>query len=105
MDLACEAPGALACALWDSHDGKLLDSRGEPERINELSGQGSRFWSARGEGQEPVEALCWSTGKQHLLCMPLLHNPDRLLLLSIDREFGDLSQARWQLAVARQHAG
>ncbi len=105
LDLACEAPGALACALWDSHDGKLLDSRGEPERINELSGQGSRFWSARGEGQEPVEALCWSTGKQHLLCMPLLHNPDRLLLLSIDREFGDLSQARWQLAVARQHAG
>jgi hypothetical protein len=105
LDLACEAPGALACALWDHLGAKLLGGRGSPDLLEEVTRQAALFWSGRGDDLEPVEALCWSTRHRHVLCMPLAQNPDRLLLLAIDREFGDLSQARWQLAVARQHAG
>ena len=107
-------PGVLAAALVESGSAELLSLQALTERAADLAEraarQGSAMWQA-GLGpdapkpaQEALQELLWSDAEHHHLMLPMPQRTDLLLLVCIDRQFGDLSASRWQAAVAR-HQG
>ena len=100
--------GVGACAVVAIEDAQLLGmkSRGhEPLALLQGAARtGAALWRAHralGAGQ-PLLELSWSGPHHHHLVMPLPRQPGLLLLACVEREHGDLSAARWQLAVARR---
>ena len=114
LELAAMGPGVLAAALVESGSAELLSLQALTERAADLAEraarQGSAMWQA-GLGpdapkpaQEALQELLWSDAEHHHLMLPMPQRTDLLLLVCIDRQFGDLSASRWQAAVAR-HQG
>lgn len=101
--------GVTACAVVAVEDAHLLGVQtptgADDQRvlIEGAARAGCALWRAHralGAGQ-PLLELCWSGPTHHHLALPLPRQPGLLLLACVEREFGDLSAARWQIAVAR----
>ena len=100
--------GVTACAVVAVEDGRLvsLQTRAEDQVpvLDAAARAGSALWRAHralGAGQ-PLMELCWSSPTHHHLALPVPRQPGLLILACVDREFGDLGAARWQIAVARR---
>ncbi|MDZ7854632.1 hypothetical protein [Sphaerotilus sp.] len=100
--------GVTACAVVSVENARLLGMKSwshDPLALLEAAARtGSALWRAHralGAGQ-PLLELSWSGPLHHHLVMPLPRQPGLLLLACVEREHGDLSAARWQLAVARK---
>lgn len=110
-DAACEqaltvaslAPGFTASALIDTHAGSPLALRGDERQAQAGVASALQMWA--GYADETLDAcrneLVWTVGAMHHIALPVEGQPGLLLLSMVDREFGDVSRARWQLAVAR----
>jgi hypothetical protein len=99
--------GVTACAIVAVEDACLLSVQTLTEdQLPLLEGAaraGCALWRAHralGAGQ-PLLELGWSGTAHHHLVLPVPRQPGLLILACIEREFGDLTAARWQLAVAR----
>lgn len=112
LELAAMGPGVIAAALVESGSAELLSLQALTERAADLAEraarQGSAMWLAGLRPGEPAQGalqeLLWSDAEHHHLMLPMPQRTDLLLLVCIDRQFGDLSASRWQAAVAR-HQG
>ena len=100
--------GVTACAIVAVEDGRLLSMQTRAEDqvavIDGAARAGSALWRAHralGAGQ-PLTELCWSSPAHHHLALPVPRQPGLLIVACVDREFGDLTAARWQIAVARR---
>jgi hypothetical protein len=100
--------GVTACAVVAVEDGRLMSVQTRSEdQLALLDGAartGCALWRthrALGAGQ-PLMELCWSGPSHHHLALPVPRQPGLLILACVEREFGDLSAARWQIAVARR---
>jgi hypothetical protein len=99
--------GVTACAVVAVEDARLLRAQTQTDdqlpALEATARAGCALWRAHralGAGQ-PLLELCWSSPTHHHLALPVPRQPGLLLLASVEREFGDLSAARWQIAVAR----
>lgn len=99
--------GVTACAVAAVEDARLLGVQTLTEdQLTLLEGAartGCALWRAHralGAGQ-PLLELCWSGPSHHHLALPVPRQPGLLILACVEREFGDLTAARWQIAVAR----
>jgi hypothetical protein len=99
--------GVTACAVVAVDDARLLATQALTDDhlgpLDAAARAGCALWKAHralGAGQ-PLLELGWSGPTLHHLVMPVPRQPGLLLLANVEREFGDLSAARWQLAVAR----
>jgi hypothetical protein len=114
LELAAMGPGVLAAALVDVGSAELLSLQALTERAADraerAARQGCAMWRAGLTPDEPaqeaqtLQELLWSDAEHHHLLLPMPQRADLLLLVCIDRQFGDLSASRWQAAVAR-HQG
>ena len=103
-------PGVVGAALVSVDGAELLaiDAATETAQaeIERAARRTCAMWRAQqATGDDAVEAppaeLMWTAAGRHHLALPLPRQPGLLLLACIDRDFGDLSAARWQAAVAR----
>lgn len=99
--------GVTACAVVAIEDARLLSVQALTEdQLALLEGAartGSALWRAHramGAGQ-PLLELSWGSPTHHHLALPVTRQPGLLILACVEREFGDLGAARWQIAVAR----
>lgn len=99
--------GVTACAVVAIEDARVLSVQAQTEdQLTLLEGAaraGCALWRAHralGAGQ-PLLELSWGSPTHHHLALPVPRQPGLLILANVEREFGDLSAARWQLAVAR----
>ncbi|MEY4910335.1 MAG: hypothetical protein RL260_4053, partial [Pseudomonadota bacterium] len=99
--------GVTACAIVAVEDARLLSVQTLTEdQLPLLEGAaraGCALWRAHrtlGAGQ-PLLELGWSGPAHHHLALPVPRQPGLLILACVEREFGDLAAARWQIAVAR----
>jgi hypothetical protein len=99
--------GVTACAVVAVEDARLLSVQTQSDdQLTLLEGTaraGCALWRAHrtlGAGQ-PLLELSWSGPTHHHLALPVPRQPGLLILACVEREFGDLSAARWQIAVAR----
>jgi hypothetical protein len=99
--------GVTACAIVAVDDARLLATQALTDAqlgpLDAAARAGCALWKAHralGAGQ-PLLELGWSGPTLHHLVMPVPRQPGLLILANVEREFGDLSAARWQLAVAR----
>jgi hypothetical protein len=99
--------GVTACAIVAVDDARLLATQALTDDqlgpLDAAARAGCALWKAHralGAGQ-PLLELGWSGPTLHHLVMPVPRQPGLLILANVEREFGDLSAARWQLAVAR----
>ena len=99
--------GVTACAIVAVEDARLLSVQTQTEdQLPLLEGAaraGCALWRAHralGAGQ-PLLELGWSGPTHHHLALPVPRQPGLLILACVEREFGDLTAARWQIAVAR----
>jgi hypothetical protein len=99
--------GVTACAVVAVEDARLLSVQTQSDdQLTLLEGAaraGCALWRAHrtlGAGQ-PLLELSWSGPTYHHLALPVPRQPGLLILACVEREFGDLSAARWQIAVAR----
>jgi hypothetical protein len=99
--------GVAACAIVAVEDARLLSVQTQTEdQLTLLEGAaraGCALWRAHralGAGQ-PLLELSWSGPAFHHLALPVPRQPGLLILACVEREFGDLGAARWQIAVAR----
>ncbi|WP_338415584.1 hypothetical protein [uncultured Sphaerotilus sp.] len=99
--------GVTACAIVAVEDARLLSVQALTEdQMALLEGAartGSALWRAHralGAGQ-PLLELSWGSPTHHHLALPVPRQPGLLILACVEREFGDLGAARWQIAVAR----
>lgn len=114
LELAAMGPGVLAAALVDVGSAELLSLQALTERAADRAERAARrgcaMWQAGLTPDEPaqeaqtLQELLWSDAEHHHLLLPMPQRADLLLLVCIDRQFGDLSASRWQAAVAR-HQG
>lgn len=100
-------PGVVAGAVVAVEDAHLLavhaETEGQLALLEAAARAGTAMWRAHralGAGQ-PLHELAWGGMAHHHLILPLPRQPGLLLLACVEREFGDLSAARWQMAVAR----
>lgn len=103
LTLVAMAPGVIAAAVIDCRDGSLLAQHGAQNMVQLCASAATQLWAAYDAlpGVETLHELEWASGQRHHLLLPLRHHPGLCLLAAVDREFGDLAAARWQLAVAR----
>ena len=102
-------PGVVGAALTRIADAELLALEATTETAQAELAQAARhacaMWRAQQALGDPADAqpteLLWTAASRHHLALPLSNTPGLLLLACIDRDFGDLSAARWQAAVAR----
>jgi hypothetical protein len=99
--------GVTACAVVAIEDARVLSVQAQTEdQLTLLEGAaraGCALWRAHralGAGQ-PLLELSWGSPTHHHLALPVPRQPGLLILACVEREFGDLGAARWQIAVAR----
>lgn len=99
--------GVTACAVVAVEDARVLSVQAQTEdQLTLLEGAaraGCALWRAHralGAGQ-PLLELSWGSPTHHHLALPVPRQPGLLILACVEREFGDLGAARWQIAVAR----
>lgn len=99
--------GVTACAVVAIEDAHVLSVQAQTEdQLTLLEGAaraGCALWRAHralGAGQ-PLLELSWGSPTHHHLALPVPRQPGLLILACVEREFGDLGAARWQIAVAR----
>jgi hypothetical protein len=99
--------GVTACAVVAVEDARLLSVQtltdNQSTLLEAAARAGCALWRAHralGAGQ-PLLELSWSGPSHHHLALPVPRQPGLLLLACVEREFGDLAAARWQIAVAR----
>jgi hypothetical protein len=99
--------GVTACAVVAVDDARVLRVQAQTQdHLAVLEGAartGSALWKAHralGAGQ-PLLELSWGSPTHHHLALPVPRQPGLLILACVEREFGDLGAARWQIAVAR----
>lgn len=102
-------PGVVGAALVSVDGAELLaiDAATETAQaeIERAARRTCAMWRAQqatgDDADSPPAELMWTAAGRHHLALPLPRQPGLLLLACIDRDFGDLSAARWQAAVAR----
>lgn len=99
--------GVTACAVVAVEDARVLGVQAQTQdQLPLLEGAaraGCALWRAHralGAGQ-PLLELSWGSPTHHHLALPVPRQPGLLILACVEREFGDLGAARWQIAVAR----
>ncbi len=105
LALVAMAPGVTVAAVLDCRDGSLLAHHGALPLTQLCAHAATQLWSAYSAlpGTETLHELDWASGQRHHLLLPIRSYPGLCLLAAVDREFGDLAAARWQLAVARNN--
>ena len=103
-------PGVVGAALVSVDSAELLAIDAATETAQAEIGRAARrtcaMWRAQqavgdDAAEAPAAELMWTAAGRHHLALPLPRQPGLLLLACVDRDFGDLSAARWQAAVAR----
>jgi hypothetical protein len=103
LDVAAIAPGTAGLALIDAYTHAVLARQGNAQLTEAGIRCTLQLWGEqlRTEGESPDDAeLLWSTPALHHLALPVPEHPGLLLLGLIDRNHGNVQQARWQFNVA-----
>lgn len=97
------SPGFAGSAVIDLYAEGALAVHGDPRQTQAGIDSALQMWASYADDTPgaPLSELVWTIGPIHHLVMPVQDQPGLLMLAMIDREFGDLARARWQLAVAR----
>ena len=105
LTVVAMAPGVTVAAVLDCRDGSLLAHHGALPLTQLCAHAATQLWNAYSAlpGTETLHELDWASGQRHHLLLPIRNHPGLVLLVAVDREFGDLAAARWQLAVARNN--
>ncbi|MEX8494822.1 hypothetical protein [Sphaerotilus sp.] len=103
--------GVTACAVVAIEDARVLSAQTQTDDqltlLESATRAGCALWRAHralGAGH-PLLELSWSGPTHHHLVLPVPRQPGLLILACVEREFGDLGAARWQIAVARNQWG
>lgn len=103
LGVAALAPGAAGLAVLDVYTQAVLARRGDPQLTEAGVRSALQLWSAQSCDDEESTGepeLLWSSHSLHHIVLPVPAQPGLLLLGLIDRNHGDVQQARWQLTVA-----
>lgn len=107
LNTLSQGAGVSACAVVNVEDARLLSTHVLTEEqlgmLESAAKAGTAMWRAHralGAGQPMVE-LIWGGVAHHHVMLPVPRQPGVMLLACVEREFGDLASARWQMSVAR----
>ncbi|MEO8298153.1 MAG: hypothetical protein ABI574_10150 [Burkholderiales bacterium] len=103
LDVAALTPGLAGAAVIDAYTQIVVAHQGDLQRTEAGVHNALQMWNgyANDGEQRVLSELVWTIGPIHHVVLPVPQHPGLLLLSMVDREFGDLARARWQLDVAR----